>query len=81
MSNYIELAVIVEPKEQGSDILIAQLSELDFESFVESDNGFLAYIQEEQFNEESLKGLFAEFEESNDFTGVPAEKRLFKSAA
>ncbi len=62
MSNYIELAVIVEPKEQGSDILIAQLSELDFESFVESDNGFLAYIQEEQFNEESLKGLFAEFE-------------------
>ncbi len=62
MSNYIELSVIVEPKEQGSDILIAQLSELDFESFVESDNGFLAYIQEEQFNEESLKGLFDEFE-------------------
>lgn len=62
MSNYIELSVIVEPKEQGSDILIAQLSELDFESFVESDNGFLAYIQEEQFSEESLKGLFEEFE-------------------
>ncbi len=27
-----------------------------------------------------LSSLFAEFEESNDFTGVPAEKRLFKSA-
>lgn len=27
-----------------------------------------------------LHGLFAEFEESNDFNNVPAEKRLFKSA-
>jgi hypothetical protein len=27
-----------------------------------------------------LPGLFAEFEESNDFNNVPAEKRLFKSA-
>ncbi len=63
MSNYIELSVIVEPKEQGSDILIAQLSEQNFESFVESDKGFLAYVQEELFNEEELKNLIDEFKD------------------
>lgn len=55
--NYIELSVDVEPKEQGSDVLIAQLSELDFESFVESEKGFMAYIQEDQFNDDEVKKL------------------------
>jgi ribosomal protein L11 methyltransferase len=48
--NYIELAINVEPKEQGSDVLIAQLAELGFESFVETEKGFNAYIQESEFN-------------------------------
>jgi ribosomal protein L11 methyltransferase len=52
--NYLELSFSVEPKEQGSDVLIAQLSELGFESFVESEAGFLAYITEEQFDETQL---------------------------
>lgn len=52
--NYIELSFAVEPKEQGSDVLIAQLSELNFESFVESPEGFLAYIQEDQYDETQL---------------------------
>lgn len=52
--NYIELAVRVEPKEQGSDVLIAQLAELGFESFVETEKGFNAYIQEADFNVQQL---------------------------
>ena len=52
--NYIELTVNVEPKEQGSDILIATLSDLGFESFVDSENGFIAYVQEDEFNEEEI---------------------------
>jgi ribosomal protein L11 methyltransferase len=52
--NYIELAVSVEPKEQGSDVLIAQLAELGFESFVETEKGFNAYIQEDDFNLQQL---------------------------
>lgn len=52
--NYIELAVNVEPKEQGSDVLIAQLAELGFESFVETEKGFNAYIQEPDFNLQQL---------------------------
>jgi len=59
--DYIEIKVNVVPKEQGSDILIAQLSELEFESFVETDKGFDAYIQEDLFIEEQLKNVFNAF--------------------
>jgi ribosomal protein L11 methyltransferase len=52
--NYIELVVNVEPKEQGSDVLIAQLAELGYESFVETEKGFNAYIQETDFNTQQL---------------------------
>jgi ribosomal protein L11 methyltransferase len=59
--NYIEIKVQVAPKEQGSDVLIAQLSELEFESFVETDTGFDAYIQENVFDEKQLQDLFDNF--------------------
>ena len=54
MANYIELTFIVEPKEQGSDVLIAQLSELGFDSFAETDTGFSAYIPETNYNSTQL---------------------------
>jgi ribosomal protein L11 methyltransferase len=59
MSDYIELSIVVVPKEQGSDVLIAQLSELDFESFVETDDGFMAYILKENFDESRLNLVFS----------------------
>ncbi len=62
--NYIEISVRVEPKEPGSDILIAQLSELGFESFVETDQGFLAYVQEEEYSVEELEFTFSDFSET-----------------
>ncbi len=55
---YIELAISVTPKEQGCDILIAHLSELDFESFVENDTGFSAFIQEDKYNESEVISIF-----------------------
>ncbi len=61
--NYIELSIEVSPKEQGCDVLIAQLSELNFESFVESELGCTAYIQEDQFHEEDVKQLFLSYSE------------------
>jgi ribosomal protein L11 methyltransferase len=54
MNNYIELTFTVEPKEQGSDVLIAQLSELGFDSFVETDAGFAAYIPENNYDSNQL---------------------------
>lgn len=59
--SYIELIVIVEPKEQGTDILIAELSEIGFESFVDADNGFSAYIKEEQYFENEVKSMFSNY--------------------
>jgi ribosomal protein L11 methyltransferase len=62
--NYIELVVNVEPKEQGSDVLIAQLAELGYESFVETEKGFNAYIQETDYNTQQLNlalSFYADF--------------------
>lgn len=59
--SYIELNVNVNPKEQGSDVLIAELSEIGFDSFVDTDNGFSAYIKEEQFQENEVKSLFSNY--------------------
>jgi ribosomal protein L11 methyltransferase len=52
--NYIEYTFHVSPKHPYTDILVAQLAELGFESFCESDSGVQAYIQEDNFNEEIL---------------------------
>ncbi|MBL7883583.1 MAG: 50S ribosomal protein L11 methyltransferase [Bacteroidia bacterium] len=65
MSNYIELAINVKPKEQGSDVLIAQLSELGFESFVETEDGFCAYIPENEFSETDTQAILSSFK--NEF--------------
>jgi ribosomal protein L11 methyltransferase len=59
--NYIELSVSVEPKELGSDLLIAQLAELGFESFVDSVEGFSAFISEDNYSEQQIKELFLEY--------------------
>jgi len=59
--SYIELIIIVEPKEQGSDILIAELSEIEFESFVDADNGFSAFIEEKRYDEQEIKKIFLKY--------------------
>jgi ribosomal protein L11 methyltransferase len=48
--NYIELNIAVEPKAPWTEILIAQLAEIDFESFTENNGQLQAYIQEPFLN-------------------------------
>lgn len=55
--NYIEIDFTIEPLQPASEILIAELSQLGFESFVEEDDGLKAYIQKNDFQEDSLKEL------------------------
>lgn len=55
--NYIELNVKTQADNTLSEILIVELGEIGFESFAESDEGFLAYIQEKLFNEQLIKDL------------------------
>ncbi len=70
--NYIQYTFIVIPPEPGSDILIALLAELGFESFSITDKGFEAYIQEEFDNEADLKELnFEDFSFSHKRTVIP----------
>ncbi|NQX98110.1 MAG: 50S ribosomal protein L11 methyltransferase, partial [Flavobacteriales bacterium] len=54
---YVEFTAEVSPLEIGRDILIAELAEIGFESFVETNNGIEAYIQSEKFIEKAIKGL------------------------
>lgn len=54
---YIEYNFTVEPKEPGTEILIAELGFSGFESFVENDNGVTAYVQKEEWNADILAGI------------------------
>lgn len=54
---YIEYRFTVVPGEPASDILIAQLGEVGFESFVEEEEAVLAYIQKEDWSSDILNGL------------------------
>ena len=59
MSNiYLGYHFIVEPKELGSEILVAELGELPFESFVDTEFGITAYIQKNLWNENIIDDLF-----------------------
>jgi ribosomal protein L11 methyltransferase len=58
MSNvYLGYHFRVFPKELGSEILIAELEEKPFESFIETETGFSAFIQKELWNENVLQGI------------------------
>ncbi len=60
--DYIELKVEVKPSSQETnEMIIAQLAEIDFESFTENDNGLNAYIKSPDYTsalEDKLKDLF-----------------------
>ena len=55
---YIEYNFTVTPKEPATEILIAELGEVGFESFVENENGVTAYIQKEDWNATVLEDIF-----------------------
>jgi ribosomal protein L11 methyltransferase len=70
--DYIQYTFTVTPPEPGSDILIALLADLGFESFSTTDTGLEAYIQEEFDNEEDLKTIsFDDFSFSFVRTVIP----------
>lgn len=55
--NYLEIKIDIDPVIMARDIVVAELGEIGFESFVESEEGVDAYIQESLFNEELMKNL------------------------
>ncbi|MGY6647925.1 50S ribosomal protein L11 methyltransferase [Wenyingzhuangia sp. IMCC45574] len=57
--NYIGYTFKIIPLQPASEILIAELGELPFESFEETETGVKAYIQKENWNEGILENIFA----------------------
>ena len=56
-SNYIGYNFTVKPLQPTVDILIAELSEVGFESFVETNEGLSAYIQKSDWNKNILEDI------------------------
>ena len=54
---YLEIAFRTGKNRQLKDILIAELGDAGFESFVDEKDGFLAYIPEPELNEQNLLEL------------------------
>ncbi len=50
------------PSNPGIDIITAELADIDFESFEETEEGVKAYIQERYFDEEKVKSVFSSLE-------------------
>ena len=55
--NYLEFHFTIDPVQPASEILIAELGYLGFESFVENDDGITAYIPEEEYEEDLLANV------------------------
>ena len=55
--NYLEFQFIIEPVQPASEILIAELGYLGFESFVENNDGITAYIPVEEYEDDLLAGV------------------------
>ncbi|MBO4282293.1 MAG: 50S ribosomal protein L11 methyltransferase [Bacteroidales bacterium] len=55
--NYIEIKCRVQPVESGSEILTALLGDMGCDSFMDWEEGLLAYIPEADFSEEALRGI------------------------
>lgn len=64
--NYVELELQLHP--DFTEILTAELAEIGFESFVETDEGLQAYIQEELFDENVLNILITKYKDTAEIS-------------
>ncbi len=55
--HFLEYRFSINPLQPAADILIAELSELGFDSFVETKKGLLAYVKKENWNPSALQNV------------------------
>ncbi len=72
---YLAYTFTITPKEPATEILIAELGSVGFESFVENENGVIAYIQQVDWNEHMLDDIYAL--KSDEFS-ISYEKELIE---
>jgi len=76
--NYFEINFFIDPFEEYiSDVLISELGEIGFDSFVSTETGLVAYALETAFNEAKLKDLLSDFpfEASIDYKVTQIESK------
>ncbi len=62
MNDYTQVTLTVTPNDETrTDILAALLAEIDYESFVPSENGLIAYVPQTKYNTEALDTLIAQY--------------------
>lgn len=71
---YIEYNFTVVPREPATEILIAELGNVGFESFVETADGVTAFIQKEDWTKTILQEIF--ILNSNEFTITYTQKEV-----
>ena len=75
--NTLALKVELSPKQPWTETLIAQLSELHFDAFEETEKGFVAYGDESKIDKEELLEITAfngqGFEYSLEFESIPPQ--------
>ncbi|MBT8177744.1 MAG: 50S ribosomal protein L11 methyltransferase [Flavobacteriaceae bacterium] len=74
---YLEYHFEIVPRDPGSEILLAELAELPFESFEETENGLKAYVRRSEWEEELLGHISLldnpAFKINYHFREIPAE--------
>lgn len=58
MDNYLEFDFKIKPVQPWSEIMMAELIEIGFDSFTEENDGILGYIRQDLWNEEELRNLW-----------------------
>ncbi|MEJ8598284.1 50S ribosomal protein L11 methyltransferase [Riemerella anatipestifer] len=58
MQSYLEFKFTITPPQPWSEILMAELIHIGFDSFTEETNGVLAYIPKNDLNEDAIKSLY-----------------------
>ena len=76
--DYIEANFVLSPLQPFSEVLTAELAEIGFESFIETETGILGYSQQKEFNEKTVAQCIAEIilhgcEIKYDFKIIPAQ--------
>lgn len=64
---YLEFQFLTGKDHQTKDILISELSDIGFESFMDDETGFLGYIQETEFNQGTFDASISTFQHPINF--------------
>lgn len=76
-ASYIVIDVLISPAKPWSEILLAALSEVGYDSFEETSTGLKAYVQEGDFNEPKLRECLTDLGEAvqSSWTKAPLENK------